>query len=50
MEHYVGIDVSKARLDVDWLGKPKAYDNEKPDLKKLVSALILLKKNIVVIL
>ena len=45
VKHYIGIDVSKARLDVDWLGNPKAYNNEGKDLKKLVSALILLKES-----
>ncbi len=44
MEHYVGVDVSKARLDVDWLGKPQAYDNEKVAIKKLMAALMMLKK------
>jgi len=39
MKHYIGIDVSKTRLDVDWLGKPKAYDNEKSAIKKLIAAL-----------
>ena len=43
MKHYIGIDVSKARLDVDWLGKPKAYDNERSGITKLVTALIKLK-------
>lgn len=39
MTNYVGVDVSKARLDVDWLGEPKAYNNEKLSIKKLITAL-----------
>lgn len=39
MKHYIGIDVSKSRLDVDWLGKPKAYDNEKTPINRLIRAL-----------
>jgi transposase len=39
MKHYIGVDVSKARLDVDWLGNSKAYDNEKSGVNKLTNAL-----------
>jgi len=39
MKYYVGIDVSKACLDVDWLGQPKAYDNVKPVIITLIKDL-----------
>jgi transposase len=29
MKHYIGIDVSKAQLDVDWCGKATIYENNK---------------------
>ena len=43
MKYYIGIDVSKPRLDVDWCGKAKAYDNNKSDIQKLIQKLKALK-------
>lgn len=42
MSYYVGIDVSKLQLDVDWLGSAKTYDNNLSCLKKLIKALSIL--------
>jgi transposase len=44
MKYYVGIDVSKSRLDVDWLGQPKAYNNNKPAVATLIKDLQALKE------
>lgn len=44
MKNYIGIDVSKTRLDVDWLGDHKKYDNEKSSIEQLIKALDKLKK------
>lgn len=39
MKYYIGIDVSKARLDVDWLDQPKAYDNIQSAIMILINEL-----------
>jgi transposase len=39
MSHYIGIDVSKKRLDVDWLGQPKSYSNDKLGIRRLIRKL-----------
>ena len=39
MKYCIGIDVSKARLDVDWLGQTKAYDNQITGVQFLVEDL-----------
>jgi len=44
MEHYIGIDVGKYRLDVDWLGEAKIYNNEASSIKELINALKALQK------
>ena len=42
MKHYIGIDVSKKRLDVDWLGKPLGFTNDNVGITKLIERLQLL--------
>ena len=44
MKHYIGIDVAKAQLDVDWLGVPKVFNNNASGVKKLIKALGLLQE------
>lgn len=39
MKYYIGIDVSKAQLDVDWIGTLAAYANEQSAIESLISAL-----------
>lgn len=39
MSYYIGIDVSKLQLDVDWLGSAKTYDNNLSGLKRLIKVL-----------
>ncbi len=47
MSHYIGIDVSKARLDVDWMSESKTYANDLKAIKKLTGQLLKLRgKNI----
>ena len=36
MNFYIGVDISKHRLDVDWLGEPIAFTNEKTGIVKLI--------------
>lgn len=43
MKHYIGVDVSKARLDVHWLAKSKAYSNSQSGIVVLIKALQALK-------
>jgi transposase len=42
MKHYIGIDVSKQQLDVDWLGKPLGFTNDNVGITKLIERLQLL--------
>lgn len=44
MSHYIGIDISKMRLDIDWLGECKAYENKENSIKKLIKQFVVLKK------
>jgi transposase len=39
MTHYIGIDVSKIRLDVDWLGTAKEFSNEENSIQLLIEQL-----------
>ena len=39
MKYYIGIDVSKASLDVDYCGEARAYDNEHMQIKDLIADL-----------
>ena len=39
MKHYIGVDVGKYKLDVDWLGNTKAIDNDATSIKPLVEQL-----------
>lgn len=39
MKYYIGIDVSKLQLDVDWLGESKSFKNNKDGLSQLVEQL-----------
>lgn len=39
MSNYIGIDVSKMQLDVDWLGSAKTYDNNLTGIKILAKQL-----------
>lgn len=46
MKHYIGIDISKHRLDVDWCGEAIAFANQPKDIAKLIKKLqILLEKD-----
>ena len=42
MSHYIGIDVSKQRLDVDWLDKPLVFTNDNIGITQLIEQLELL--------
>lgn len=44
MKHYIGIDVSKLKLDVDFCSKLEVYDNEASSIKKLIVKLLRLYK------
>ena len=44
MKDYIGIDISKHRLDVDWLGKSVAFANDSVGLNDLVEQLHILQK------
>lgn len=39
MSNYIGIDISKPRLDVDWLGKHREFKNDQEDIEKLIKEL-----------
>lgn len=39
MQNYIGIDVSKSRLDVDWLGKPREFSNDMVGIQSLIQEL-----------
>jgi len=39
MKYYIGVDISKHRLDVDWLGKPIAFANNADEIKRFVTLL-----------
>lgn len=39
MSSYIGIDVSKMQLDVDWLGSAKTYENNSSGVKRLIKVL-----------
>ncbi len=43
MKYFIGIDVSKHQLDVDWLDTPLCIDNTQSGIKKLVSKFIKLR-------
>lgn len=44
MKIYIGVDVSKPRLDVDWKGEPVDYENNNSGIRKLMDQLIKLNK------
>lgn len=44
MEHYIGVDISKYRLDVDWLGKHITFDNNLVGIKQFAKRLHKLSK------
>ena len=39
MKTYIGVDVSKPRLDVDWKGKAIQFDNNKSGINKMIGRL-----------
>ena len=39
MELYIGVDISKSRLDIDWLGTPLSFDNNDKGIKSLIRKL-----------
>ena len=39
MKQYIGIDVSKAMMDIDWCGKPVSYENDKLGISRLIRKL-----------
>jgi transposase len=39
MKHYIGVDVSKNCLDVDWLGKPMVFTNDAIGIDKFMKKL-----------
>lgn len=39
MKYYIGIDVSKYRLDVDWCGTPMEFSNDSPGIHQLIKQL-----------
>lgn len=45
MKQYIGVDVSKARLDVDWRGETKSYKNSKLEINQLIKKLKALQKS-----
>ena len=45
MKYYVGVDVSKECLDVDYCGEERAYGNDSRKIEELISDLQVLKKN-----
>lgn len=36
---YIGVDISKPRLDIDWKGKPINYENNEDGIKKFIERL-----------
>ncbi len=44
MEHYIGIDVSKKWLDIDFCGEAKRYENETDGIEPLINELLILQK------
>lgn len=42
MKYYIGVDISKNRLDVDWLGEATYFKNDTPGISNLVEQLQLL--------
>lgn len=45
MEYYIGIDVGKAQLDIDWCDEAKSCSNSDLDIEVLISDLLALKAN-----
>lgn len=47
IKYYIGIDISKQRLDIDWIGEHLEFSNETIGINKLIEKLkfILEKKN-----
>lgn len=45
MKAYIGVDISKLKLDVNWQGKIKNFDNNKKGIIKLINRLKTLHKN-----
>lgn len=39
MKYYIGIDVSKLTLDVDWCGEARTYNNDKSGIRQLIKDL-----------
>ena len=42
MKHYIGIDISKHQLDVDWCGKPTQFSNDAKGVSLLIKQLQML--------
>ena len=42
MKTYIGVDISKSRLDVDWQGKAIDFENNLAGIKKLITKLKML--------
>jgi transposase len=50
MKHFIGVDVSKHQLDVDWLNKPVCFDNNQHGISKLIKKLKELNEALVLVI
>ena len=50
MKYFIGIDVSKRQLDVDWLNEHMCFENNKQGIDKLIDKLKELKKTLALVI